>query len=355
MYQIDKSGKTTTHLTEGKGELTTNYIFSITEDYDGDLWIGGLDGGLVKWDKSRQRKQVFDVNWIHSIMAINHHQIAVATVNGFCIIDKQSGTVKPYATTQDLNEQNASAYIISMLFNDDGTVWLGTEGGGLSLYNMNTHELKTFTTHEGMLSDDVYSLQRDSQGGIWASTGKGLAIVKDFQVSNLNYIYDIDKVYNKSSYTQLSDGRFAYGSTNGAVFISPDAVMMVDYQAPLRFTDLRVEYLNPHEARQLHPCIYQMLVDKDVHLGYSHNSFVVTFESINYRFQHDIAYQYILDGYEKSWSNLSSNGSVRYTNVSPGTYTLKVRSLRKVMEKLYPSRHYPYESHSPGGTHGMHG
>ena len=194
-------------------------------------------------------------------MAINHHQIAVATVNGFCIIDKQSGTVKPYATTQDLNEQNASAYIISMLFNDDGTVWLGTEGGGLSLYNMNTHELKTFTTHEGMLSDDVYSLQRDSQGGIWASTGKGLAIVKDFQVSNLNYIYDIDKVYNKSSYTQLSDGRFAYGSTNGAVFFSPDAVMMVDYQAPLRFTDLRVEYLNPHEAKQLHPCIYQMLVD----------------------------------------------------------------------------------------------
>ena len=138
-------------------------------------------------------------------MAINHHQIAVATVNGFCIIDKQSGTVKPYATTQDLNEQNASAYIISMLFNDDGTVWLGTEGGGLSLYNMNTHELKTFTTHEGMLSDDVYSLQRDSQGGIWASTGKGLAIVKDFQVSNLNYIYDIDKVYNKSSGSFVKD------------------------------------------------------------------------------------------------------------------------------------------------------
>lgn len=280
-------------------------------------------------------------------MAINHHQIAVATVNGFCIIDKQSGTVKPYATTQDLNEQNASAYIISMLFNDDGTVWLGTEGGGLSLYNMNTHELKTFTTHEGMLSDDVYSLQRDSQGGIWASTGKGLAIVKDFQVSNLNYIYDIDKVYNKSSYTQLSDGRFAYGSTNGAVFISPDAVMMVDYQAPLRFTDLRVEYLNPHEARQLHPCIYQMLVDKDVHLGYSHNSFVVTFESINYRFQHDIAYQYILDGYEKSWSNLSSNGSVRYTNVSPGTYTLKVRSLRKSNGEIISEQTLPIQIAQP--------
>lgn len=347
VYQLDKSGKIITHLTERKGELTTNYIFSITEDYDGDLWIGGLDGGLVKWDKSIQRKEVFDVNWIHSIMAINHYQIAVATVNGFCIIDKQNKTVKQYATTQDLNEQNASSYIISMLFNDDKTVWLGTEGGGLSLYNMDTHELKTFTTHEGMLSDDVYSLQRDTQGGIWASTGKGLAIVKNFQVSNLNYIYDIDKVYNKSSYTQLSDGRFAYGSTNGAVFISPDAVMMVNYQAPLRFTDLRVEYLNPHEAKQLHPCIYQMLVDKDIHLGYSHNSFIVTFESINYRFQHDIAYQYILDGYEKSWSNLSSSGSVRYTNVSPGTYTLKVRSLRKSNGEIISEQTLPIQIAQP--------
>lgn len=348
LYLLDSSGEIVRHLTLGNGELTTNYIFSVTEDHDGDLWIGGLEGGLQMIAKSGKTQKTFDdINWIHSIEVISSDQIAVATVNGFCIINKKTGKVQRYATSKDFNEQNASAYIISMLFNNDGTVWLGTEGGGLSLYNMHTRELKTFTTNEGMLSNDVYSLQRDSKGCIWASTGKGLAIVKDFKVLNLNYIYDIDKVYNKSACIRLSDGRFAYGSTSGAVFITPDAITMVDYKAPLRFTDLKVEYLNPQESKQLHPHIYQMLLDNDVKLDYQHNSFTVTFESINYRFQHDIAYQYILDGYEKSWSHVSPNGSVRYTNVAPGSYLLKVRSLRKSNGEIISEQSLPIKIAEP--------
>ena len=68
------------------------------------------------------------------------------------------------------------------------------------------------------------------------------------------------------------------------------------------------------------------------------NSFVITFESINYRFQRDIAYQYILDGYDKYWSDLSVNGMAQYTNVSPGTYVLKVRSLRRSDGKIISER-----------------
>lgn len=342
LYLLDKSGKIIQHLTQGAGELTTNYIFSVTKDNEGDLWIGGMEGCLQVITQSGKTKKIFNtINWIHSIEVINSDQIAVATVNGFCIVNKKSEEIRRYATCEDFNQQNASAYIISMLFNNDGTVWLGTEGGGLSLYNMHTHTLKTFTTHEGMLSDDVYSLQRDSKGCIWASTGKGLAIVKDSKVLNLNYIYNIDKVYNKSSCIRLSDGRFAYGSTSGVVLINPNAITAANYEAPLRFTDLRVEYLNPQESKQLHPYIYQMLLDNNVRLDYKHNSFIVTFESINYRFQHDIAYQYILDGYEKSWSDLSSNGTIRYTNVSPGTYLLKVRSLKKSNGQIISERTLP--------------
>ena len=36
----------------------------------------------------------------------------------------------------------------------------------------------------------------------------------------------------------------------------------------------------------------------------------------------------LLDGYERDWNAPSGYGSVRYTNVSPGRYTLMVRSLR---------------------------
>ncbi|MDH6309500.1 signal transduction histidine kinase/ligand-binding sensor domain-containing protein/DNA-binding response OmpR family regulator [Dysgonomonas sp. PFB1-18] len=338
IYLLNSGGQVIRHLTKQGGELTTNYIFSIRQDIDGDLWVGGLDGDLLIMDKEGQHKKSYNIKWVHSIQVLDHDQIAVATVNGFCLVNKRSGDIQRYATFQEFLNQNASAYIISMLFNDDGTVWLGTEGGGLNLYDMHTRKARTFTTQEGLPSDDVYSLQKDSRGRLWVSTGKGLALIENFQVSNLNYLGDIDKEYNKSSFVRLADGKFAYGSTNGVVCITPNAIAATNYQAPLRFTGLTIEYLDTDQEKRLRPVIYDMLTNGTVRLDYSHNSFAITFESINHRFQRDIAYQYILDGYEKSWSNLSPNGMVRYTNVSPGSYLLKVRSLRQSNKEIISER-----------------
>ena len=347
VYLLDSRGQVIRHFTKQSGALTTNHIFSIRQDMDGDLWVGGLDGDLLIMDKEGRHKQSYNIKWVNSIEVLKHDQIAVATVNGFYLVNKRSGDIQHYATFQEFHNQNASAYIITMLFNDDNTVWLGTEGGGLNLYNMRTRTTRTFTTKEGLPSDDVYSLQMDSRGRLWVSTGKGLALIENFQVSNLNYLGDVGKEFNKSSFARLVDGRFVYGSTNGVVSILPNAIAATNYQAPLRFTGLTIEYLNAEEEKRLRPIIYDMLTNGTVRLDYSHNSFAITFESINHRFQRDIAYQYILDGYEKSWSDLSSNGMMRYTNVSPGSYLLKVRSLRQSNREIISERTLVLEVSQP--------
>ncbi|WP_321479431.1 two-component regulator propeller domain-containing protein [uncultured Bacteroides sp.] len=338
IYLLNNRGHIIRHLTKQQGGLTTNYVFSIKQDMDKDLWIGGLDGYLMMIKKGGQHKQVYDIKWIQSIEVVNKEKIAIATVNGFCLVNKRTGKIDRYATAQEYHQQNSSAYIIDMLFNGDNTVWLGTEGGGLSLYDMGTRKLRTFTTQDGLPSNDVYSLQRDQRGRLWISTGKGLALIDKFQVSNLNYVGDIDKEYNKSSFARLTNGKFAYGSTNGAIIVTPSAITMTDYQAPLLFTGLTVEKLSSDETNHLQPAMHDMLTKGAVQLGYRHNSFVITFESINYRFQRDIAYQYILSGYEKYWSTLSDNGMARYANVSPGSYVFKVRSLRRSDGKIISER-----------------
>lgn len=338
IYLLDNRGRTIRHLTKQQGELTTNYIFSIRQDMDGDLWVGGLDGSLLMLKKGGKHKQLYDIKWIQSIEVIDHDRIAVATVNGFCVVKKHTGDIQRYATAQEPREQNTSAYIVAMLFNNDGTVWLGTEGGGLNLYDMQTRQSRTFTTSEGLPSNDVYSLQFDEKKRLWVSTGKGLALIDNLQVSNLNYIGNIEKEYNKSSFARVANGKFAYGSTNGAVFITPNSIAMTDYEAPLHFTSLAVENLSPDEEEPLRHVIYDMLANGKVQLRYSHNSFTITFESINYRFQRDITYQHMLDGYEKNWSELSTNSMVRYTNVAPGSYLFKVRSLRRSDGKIISER-----------------
>ena len=329
VYLLDSEGKVLAHYTKQRGGLTTNSIFSIVLDEQQHVWIGGLDGDLLKMSPQGEVLQTFGVKWIHSLQPVGKNQMAVATVDGFCLITIDSGEMVHYAGSQENRQSNTSAYIISMCFNEDDTVWLGTEGGGLNLYNMRSREVKTFTVDEGMPSNDVFSIQKDFFGRVWISTGKGLALVENNQVFNLNYLHEVEREYNKSSFTQLADGQFLYGSTSGAVCLFPHLITHADYQAPLRFTGMLVENLGEQENREAYPLIYDQLQRKSIRLDYAYNSFTVYFESINYRFQSDIAYQYILDGYETEWSLPSTDGKVKYVKVSPGHYRLKVRSLRK--------------------------
>lgn len=329
VYLLNQNGQQLQHLTQQKGALTTNYIFSIKQDIDGDIWVGGHNGWLMLLDKDGQHKKTFDIKWIHSIEIVDRDQVAVATVNGFYLVNKSANTVKSYASYPEYQHQNASTYIISMLFNQDQTVWLGTEGGGLNLYNLKTGQTKTFTTGDGLPSDDVYSLQKDAMGRLWMSTGKGLAMMENHKISNLNYLGDIDKEYNKSSFARLTDGRFAYGSTDGVVLVKPEAIGQTNYEAPLRLTGLSIDHLEPEKEKSMQLSLYEMLAQGIVELPYRYNSFAIHFESINHRFQRDISYQHILEGYDKTWSNSSADGILRYTNVAPGTYLLKVRNLRR--------------------------
>ena len=329
VYILDRDGNIKRHLTKQQNSLYTNYIYSIVSDMESDIWLGGLDGALMRVEKGNRKMHKYDINWVQSIHPVSKNRVAVATVNGFYIINKTTGEIKHLSSSQEYYNLNASAYIVSMLFNSDGTVWLATEGGGINLYDTEKGLLKVISTKDGLPSNDVYSLQYDYKGRLWASTGKGLAVIDNNKVSSLNYIGDIDKEYNKSSFCLMDDGKFAYGSTNGVVMISPDAITPTDYNAPLNFTDITIEYPDEQQKMIKSPIIREMLDKGSVELNYEENSFQISFESINYRYQRDIVYQYILEGYEKSWSKPSPGGVVRYSNITPGLYKFKVRSIRR--------------------------
>ena len=329
VYHLNKHGEIIAHMSTKTKDLTTNYILSVHCEKDGNLWIGGLGGKLVLINEKKKQRQLYDIDWVQSIQSVNNNTLAVATVQGFYLINKSNNSITQHATSIHYRDMNASSYIISMLFNNDNTVWLGTEGGGLCLYDFLNGNVKAIlTAKDGLPSNDIYSVQRDQKNRIWLSTGKGLAMVENFHVSNFNYLGGADKAFNKSSFCKLSNDYVVYGSTSGAVLLNTDTLNSNEYKAPIRFTDLTVKNLSTEQINNLHPNLYDMLIDGDVKLKYDYNSFLVNYESINYCYRKDIVYQHILEGYDRSWSDPTIQGMAQYTNVTPGSYKLKIRSLR---------------------------
>ncbi|WP_443914169.1 hybrid sensor histidine kinase/response regulator transcription factor [Phocaeicola plebeius] len=64
-----------------------------------------------------------------------------------------------------------------------------------------------------------------------------------------------------------------------------------------------------------------------IQLKYDQNTFSMDVSSINFDNPSSILYSWKLKGFYDQWTPPTSNGTIRYTNLSPGNYTLKVRSI----------------------------
>ena len=65
-----------------------------------------------------------------------------------------------------------------------------------------------------------------------------------------------------------------------------------------------------------------------MNLKYMPNTFSIRVSSINYDYPSDIPIPAVGKFYD-GWTTPSDEGTIRFTNVAPGTYTLRVRSVSK--------------------------
>lgn len=334
VYQLNSDGTSMPAYSVRDGKLKSDYVFSLFADSEGNLWIGCLDGDMACFPSGKNisrgvGKAAFylPVNEVQCITeSDDKRSIAVGTSHGCYLIDKQNPMhPRRFFYPNQYPDKDINLFVNSMVYQNSRHVWIGTDGGGLYDYDLTTNKLRNYTTRESLPSNAVYGLIKGKNGKLWLSTDKGLAFIYQGKVVNLNFFKGLEREYNRMSVARTSDGRMLFGSNDGVVALAPMFAKGLNYAAPLRIHRVEVEGIE--RTDQWNKTLFEMLQEGTLQLHHHENTLIVSFESINYQYQHDIQYQYYLEGYDRNWSKPSSYQLARFVNLPPGNYVLYVKAI----------------------------
>ena len=161
--------------------LPHNSILAIAQTQDGYLWLG-TEEGLARFDGVRF--VVFDThntpalgsNHISALLADTKQNLWIGTRGGGLTVFR-AGTFKTYTTRDGLTNDA----ILALKEDDQGSLWIGTNGGGLNRFQ--NGKFSAYTTKDGLPSDSVFAIATAHDGIVWIGTQAGLASLKQNQLT----------------------------------------------------------------------------------------------------------------------------------------------------------------------------
>ena len=316
VYTIDRSLKVAHPYSIEMRNLKDNHVYATCYDSNGHLWVGCLDGDLAEITSGGVR--YYPVNNVQTLAEISTGQIAVGTAFGLKLITPANRRV------QDINYAPKGVAdvnpFIMHIYSDGQHLWIATDGGGVYIYNLKNKQSRQLTTANGLPSNHVSSITNDGKGRIWIATEEGLCFLyasKPSKVYNVNYCPGVNRIYVRGAVTRLQNGDLLYGTSTGAVVIHPDSLRPLNYTARLNIRRVKIDNDGkdgsfPIEGRELH-------------LDYNQRTFILSYESINMRYQFDIAHRYRLG--EGEWSSPTRAQEVRFNNLQPGKHLLQLQAV----------------------------
>jgi ligand-binding sensor domain-containing protein/two-component sensor histidine kinase len=305
-----------------KQGLRNNTVTSFFEDQRGILWIG-TSSGLSRWDGRRFRNYYLEDGLVYG-----YTRIVTGDRNGDLLVGTDYGVSRvhdDHIVSDPLLIRAGREKIYAIHVDGSGAIWLGTRGAGL--IRIGNGKVCWITTHFGLLSNSIYQLLEDANGGLWMSSPAGIfsASLKD-----LNAVADGQSAsvavaaYGSAdgmestqmsdggdpAGTNLPDGRLAFPSVKGLVIIDPHQVRL-DKPSAVHVESVLVDD-NPVG-----------LQDRLV-IPPGHRKLQIDFTACSLLSADRLSFRYRLRGLSDKWSIAISPRNAQYDNLPPGSYTFEV-------------------------------
>ena len=294
----------------------------------GDYYVGTTSGlGIIHKDGSRRlltRDDGFENHYVMWIYEDNKQQIWVGTNGGGIHVLKNEKIIKHYSTNAD--EGSLAGNVIFKIVNNDGHIWVGS-GTGLSKYIEETDSFVNITSRNGIGTDSVFQMICDYTGTVWMTTNKGVfsASLKEMEEVTEGSLEKLPVRYYGAS-----DGLITSGVTSTSLSAKDSLgrvwFTLVDGFAIYDPTKAENKNTSPKAEFQLYT------IDDKSH-EYKGEEIIVPagakrlsikFTALSYISPENTKFKYMLEGFEKKYSEWDFSRTVSYTNLRPGVYNFTV-------------------------------
>lgn len=296
-------------------------IWLVYKDSKANIWASATnEGSLYLFDRQKNNFVLFD-------QSITNLQCLTETKDGKLWGGNYSTLFSIEKNTGKINKTLIGNPIRCIHEDKDKNLWLGTQEGGLLLFDRKTNTFKRLTTDDGLPSNTVLRLLEDNEGNLWMSTYNGICRFDKKRKTFRNFSVNDGLQSNQFSFNagiKISTGEFLFGGINGFNVFFPEAIKGFNQKNNLLLTDFYVNNQPIEESKAEVEADSDKI--KEVVLDHDQTTLSLEFVALDYNNADKINYSYFLEGWDQQWNYVGQARKANYSRLPEGKYTFKVKT-----------------------------
>jgi len=324
-----------TYRANDPGGLRNNNVWSVYQDHVGTVWVGTSDG-LHRYKEKSETFEYIEPPFIQGIPFQGRISVIYEDDDhnlwfggGHIYTLNESGDKLRIALLPTHVIERIQDFEIRALFQDQQKrLWIGTEGGGLIMYDEIHDSTRFFSEIDGLPNNSVHRIIQDENQQLWLSTNNGISMLIPSIGEFRNYDVHDGLQSNQFSYSgamKTSSGNIYFGGVNGFNYFHPDSIQPNSFIPPIVITNFLIFNRKVPIGSKNSPLKTHISETDQITLKHSQSVITFEFTALNYTSSERNQYEVILEGFENEWRSIGTQRSATFTNLDAGNYTFKVR------------------------------
>jgi signal transduction histidine kinase/ligand-binding sensor domain-containing protein len=307
--------------------LPGNDVEEVYADREDRLWLGMKDGGLILFDKEKEKVLKHYTENSEPKLLNNNVWFIKEDSKGYLWIGVDGGLSKFNFKDEKFTHFSKKEDLICKdthdILKDGEGYWIAAYGDGIYYLEENKPAGKKFTKYtkdDGLPDNCIYRIIPDQEGWLWLATNHGVCRwdkKKDFSYYTVDNGFPSNENNTHGGYVD-SQGRIWFSTHRGLALIDPrEKTLLNSVVPPVLIQQLKID--NKEAALWERPLIFK----------HDQNNIYIKFTGLSYRFPGAVKFKTRLMGFpgKGQWEELKGKDRfVEYTNLPPGEYAFQVKA-----------------------------